>query len=215
MNKLATLLIGSALTTLMVTQAFAADTAPASTASKPATTTPAAAPAASPTAAGTPPAAVASAKEQTVKIGSIDMAKIAAESTGGKAAEATLKAKSAKLRAKIEAKQKQLEKQKEAIESKLEGMSAKERAAKGKEFQKKMEEYQKLVRASEEEMQQLQEKLTSDLYKVIKSTATAYAKSHDIVAVVEQKAILYVTDKIDTKDLTEEIASALNQKPTK
>jgi outer membrane protein len=215
MNKLATLLIGSALTTLMVTSAFAADTAPAPAVSKPAVTTPAAATAAAPATPNTPAVAAATAKEQAARMGSIDMAKIAAESTEGKAAATTLKAKSAKLRAKIEAKQKQLEKQKEAIESKLEGMSAKERAAKGKEFQKKMEEYQKLVRASEEEMQQLQEKLTADLYKKIKSAATAYAKSHDILAVVEQKAMLYVTDKVETKDLTEEIAGALNEKPSK
>jgi outer membrane protein len=153
--------------------------------------------------------------EKTVKIGYIEVAKIARESAGGKAAAATLKAKLAKLQTRIEAKQKQLEKQKKALEEKLEGKSVSERAARGKEFQKKVAEYQKLVRTSEEEMQKAQLKLTSALYTVIKDAASTYAKSHGYLVVVDEKAILYLADKIDSKDLTEEIAASLHEKPAK
>ena len=205
MNKLAILLIGSALSAIIATSAFAADKG----------TSPAPFAPAKPAAAAPATGAAAASMAQAVKIGYIDMAKIAAESADGKAAAAALKAKSAKLRTRIEAKQKQLEKQKEAIEAKLEGMPANERAAKGKEFQKKMEEYQKLLRSSEEEMLKMQEKLTSDLYKVIKKAASTTAKSHGYLAVVEQKATLYLDDKIESKDLTEEISALLNVKPAK
>jgi len=138
---------------------------------------------------------------------------IASETDSGKAATAALKAKSGKLGAKIEAKQKQIEKQKAAIEAKLESLSPKERAAKGKDFQKKMEEYQKLVRSSDLEMAELQEKLTSDLFKAIKKAATTYGKSHGYAAVLAKKEILYLADIPEPKDLTEEISAILNQKP--
>ena len=139
------------------------------------------------------------------------MTKVASETKSGKAAAATLKAKSLKLRGKIEARQKQLEKQKAAIEAKLESMSPKERAAKGKEFQKKMEEYQKLVRASELEMQEMQEQLISDVYKSIKKAATEYGKSHGYAAVLAKKDTLYLADSLEPKDLTDEISAILDK----
>jgi len=212
MNRYLTLLIGAALTALIANPAFADSTAPAPTASASgASSAPEAITPPSPAAA--PVSEPAAAKEQAVKIGYVDMAKIAAESKGGKAAAASLKAKSAKLRTKIEAKQKQLEKQKAAIEAKISSMPPKERAAKAREFQKQMEGYQKLVMASEKEMQQLQEKLTSDLYTTIKKAAASYAKSHGYTAVLEQKAVLYLTDTLETKDLTEEISNMMDVKP--
>lgn len=207
MNRYLTLFIGSALTALIANPAFADSTAPAPTvsAAAPEAITP-------PSPAAAPVSEPAAAKEP-VKIGYVDMAKIAAGSKGGKAAAASLKAKSAKLRTKIEAKQKQLEKQKTAIEAKISSMPPKERAAKAREFQKQMEGYQKLVMASEKEMQQLQDKLTSDLYNTIKKAAASYAKSHGYTAVLEQKAVLYLAETLEAKDLTAEISKMMDVKP--
>jgi outer membrane protein len=217
MNKFAALILGSALTALIASTALAASTTPPD----PGTAKPAAAtsaPAAAAPATAMPAATAAAepatgAKEQTPKIGYVDMLQIASETDSGKASTATLKAKSGKLSAKIEAKQKQLEKQKTAIEAKIESFSAKERAAKAKEFQKKVEEYQKLVRSSDQEMQELQEKLTNDLYKAIKAAATEYGKSHGYAAVLAKKDILYLADSPEPKDLTEEISALLDKKP--
>ena len=200
MNRLATLLIGSALTALITSTAFAKDQAPV---------------AASPAAAAAVQAPATGSKEQAIKLGAIEMTKVAAQSKTGKAAEASLKAKSGKLRSKIEAKQKQIEKQKAAIEAKLSTMSDKERAAKAKEFQAKLEEYQKLVRSSEQEMQQMQEKVTIDIYNTIKKAAASYAKSHGYSAVLEEKAILYTADTLKPTDLTNEIAALLDEKEQK
>ena len=191
MNKFTTLLVGSALAVLIASYGFAAD--------------------------ATSSAASSGNKSQPaikeLKIGYITMAKVAAGSTGGKAAAATIESKSEKLRAKIEAKQKELESQKNVLEAKFASMSAKEREAKGKEFQKKVEEYQKLVQSSEKEMQQLQEKLTKELYESIKKASAQYAKSNGYTALIEEKAVLYLADGTNTKDLTEEITKLLNQKP--
>lgn len=204
MNRFATLLVGSALTALIANYAFAADAAPE--ASQPAATSQPA-PAAPPAAQGLPAAGM-----KDIKVGYISMAKVASGSPGGKAAAATLKARSEKLRDKIEAKQKQLEKQKAAIEAKLGTMSAKERAAKGTEFQKKMEEYQKLVRSSEAEMQELQDKLTTEIYKDMKKAAADYAKSNGYALLIEEKAVLYLDDSINAKDLTEEMTELMSKK---
>ena len=91
MNRYLTLVIGLTLTALSANPAFAESTEPAP---------------------ATPVSEPAASKQQTVKIGYIDMAKIAAGSKDGKAAAASLKAKSGKLRTRIEAKQKQIEKEK-------------------------------------------------------------------------------------------------------
>jgi len=206
MTRFATLLIGSALTSLVASYAFAAEAAPA------------AAPAATP-AAATAPATPALAQEEVqasaVKIGYVDMAKVAAESAEGKAATDALKTKSEKLRAKIEARQKQIEKQKAAIEAKLPTMTQKERVAKGNEFQKKVEEYQKLVRASELEINELQDKLTNELGGVIKKAAADYAKANGYLLMLEEKGVLYLDESVKPKDLTEEVVAYLTKKQGK
>ena len=228
MKKFVTLVLGSALTALIACPALADSTAPVE--AKPAAaTTPApaavpAAPAATPSTAAKPalaPAAATAPAPATIaapgptaaiRIGYVDMTQVASDTDSGKAASAALKAKSLKLSAKIEAKQKQLEKQKAALDAKMASLSAKERAAKVKEFQKKVEEYQKMVRADDLEMQEMQEKLTTDIYKAIKKAASAYGKSHGYAAVLAKKDILYLADLPEPKDLTDDIAALLDQK---
>ncbi|WP_224982336.1 OmpH family outer membrane protein [Geomonas agri] len=214
MIRFVTLLIGSALTSLIAANGFAAETAPAAV--------PATAPVAvaAPVAAAVPVAVapVAPAKDadaSVVKIAYIDMAKVAVESPEGKAAGESLKKKSEHLRSKLDAKTKQLEKQKAAIEAKLPTMTQKERAAKAAEFQKKVEEYQKQARASEIEVSKLQEKLTNEVGGVIKKAASDYAKAHGYLLVVEEKGVLFADEKVKPKDISEEVAAELSKKGKK
>ncbi|BCG47173.1 Periplasmic chaperone of outer membrane proteins Skp [Citrifermentans bremense] len=228
MNRFAALLIGSALTSLIASHGFAADAQPE--AARPvdaaaAPATPAEPAAASAPATPAPPAAQPAAKDEKaaqvvsagkeVKIGFISMSKVAAETTEGKAATSQLSARSGKLREKIEAKQKQLEKHKAAIESKLPTMSPKERQLKASEFQKKVEDLQKMIRASELEMSKMQDKLTAEIYAKIKEAATAYAKANGFAVVAEEKAVLYVTEELKPKDLSEEIIKYMDSKQAK
>lgn len=219
MTRFAALLIGSALTSFVASYAFAADAAPTfaeATVGKP--TSAEAKPAASSAAVSAPTVAAAAkddAKAAAVKIGYVDMAKVAAESAEGKAASNSLKTKSEKLRAKIEARQKQIEKQKAAIEAKLPTMTQKERVAKGTEFQKKLEEYQKLVRSSELEINGLQDKLTNEVGGVIKKAAADYAKANGYVVIIEEKGVLYLDENAKPKDVTDEVVASMAKKQAK
>lgn len=217
MNRFAALLIGSALTSLIASQGFAADAQPETAQPAPAA---AAAPAetAATTAPATPaaqPSAVTPSAGKEVKIGFITLSKVAAETAVGKAATGKLSVRSNKLREKIEAKQKQLEKHKAAIESKLPTMTPKERQTKGNEFQKKVEDLQKMIRASELEMSEMQDKLTGEVYAQIKEAAAAYGKANGYAIVVEEKAVLYLAEELKPKDLTAEIIQDMDKKPAK
>ncbi|MBU5637558.1 OmpH family outer membrane protein [Geomonas sp. Red69] len=208
MNRFVSLLIGTALTSLIAANGFAAEAAPAAAH--------AAAPAVAPAAAVAP---VVPAKDEAsvaaVKIAFIDMGKVASESPEGKAASESLKKKSELLRSKLDARTKQLEKQKAAIEAKLPTMTQKERAAKAAEFQKKVEEFQKLARASELEVNKLQDKLTNEVGGVIKKAAGDYAKANGYLLVVEEKGVLFADERVKPKDISEEVAAELSKKGKK
>lgn len=228
MNRFAALLIGSALTSLIASHGFAADAQPEAARpadAAPASVTPAEPAAASAPATPAPAAAQPAAKDEKaaqpapagkeVKIGFISMSKVAAETAEGKAATTQLSARSNKLREKLDAKQKQLEKQKAAIESKLPTMTPKERQVKASEFQKKVEDLQKMVRASELEMAKMQEKLTAEVYVKIKEATAAYAKANGYAIVADEKAVLFVTEELKPKDVSEEIIQYMDKKPAK
>jgi len=216
MTRFATILIGSALTSLIAGYGFAAD--PQTETSQPVVSSPsspATAAVTAPAAAAAPAteaAAPVAASDKELKIGYISLNKVASATAEGKAASAKLTEKSVQLRKKLDAKQKQLEKEKISIEARLPTMTPKERAAKGTEFQKKMEAFQKLVRASELEVVELQDKLTGEVYISIKNAAVEYAKANGYTVLVEEKSVLFVVDSLTPKDLTDEVIELLNKK---
>jgi len=143
--------------------------------------------------------------EQTVKIGYVDMTKVASDSVLGKAALKEVKSRTERYRSQIAAKEKQLEKQKKTIESQISTLSPKEREAKTKEFQKRVDEYRKLVTKAEKDVRERQEKLLADLYKSIEDSAANYGKANGLAAVVIKKDLLYSSESVEAKDLTDEI----------
>lgn len=149
--------------------------------------------------------------EQTVRIGFVDMAKIAGDSVPGKAAQNMVQAKTKMYRSQITAKEKQLEKQKKTIEAQIAALSPQQREAKAKEFQKKLDEYRKLVTKAEKEVQTLQEKLLSDLYKSIEKASGDYGKAQGLIAVVMKKDLLFAGEKTEVKDITEDIIKLLDK----
>jgi outer membrane protein len=140
-----------------------------------------------------------------VKIGYVDMPRVAKDSAPGKAATADMKARTAKLRGQVEAKQKQLEKQKADIEAKLPTMTPQQRAAKAKEFQKKLEEFQKFVEKGQKELQGKEAELLGKLFKEIEKSSGDYGKANGFAAVVVKHDILFVGDGVEIVDLTDEI----------
>ncbi len=152
-----------------------------------------------------PAQAIKAKAEQTVKIGYVDMARVASDSAPGKAALKEVKSRTERYRSRITAKEKQLEKQKKTIESRISAMSPKEREAKAKEFQKRVDEYRKLVTKAEKDVRERQEKLLADLYKSIEESAADYGKANGLAAVVIKKDLLYSSESVEAKDLTDEI----------
>jgi outer membrane protein len=153
-----------------------------------------------------PPAEAAPA----VKIGYVDMAKVASDSAPGKSATADMKARAGKLRSQIEAKQKQLEKEKSDIEAKIQTLTPQQRTAKAKEFQKKLEEFQKFVEKAQKEMQTRESELLGKLFKTIEAAAGSYGKANGFAAVVARNDILFVGDDVETVDVTAEIIKAVD-----
>ncbi len=152
------------------------------------------------------PKAVEPAQVQTsVKIGYVDMAKIASESAPGKAEHAKIKEKTEKYRSQIATRQKKLENMKKDIEAKLPTLTPQQRQAKVKELEKKVGEYQKYVKDAEKEMQKTEGELTESMLKALQKAADDYGKANGFAAIVPKRDLLYLGDKVDVKDVTEDI----------
>jgi outer membrane protein len=153
--------------------------------------------------------------EKAARIGLVDMAKIASDSSPGKAVSSAIKDKTDKYRSQITAKEKQLEKQKKTIEAQIATLSPPQREAKAKDFQKKMEEYRKLVIKADKDVRTQQEKLLSDLYKSIEKASGDYGKANGLAAVVMKKDLLFSGESVEVKDVTDEIIKLLEGKQKK
>jgi outer membrane protein len=196
----------------------AAESAPVPAKAQPADPIQASAPTAATPAATLPAPAAKTAetpKPQQLRIGYIDIARVGAESSLGKASAAQVKQKQAKLQAQITAKRKQLDSQKKAIESQIAGMTPAQREAKAKEFQKKVESFQKFGMNAEKEMQTLQQGIGTSFNESIAQAATAYGKTNGLALVTIKREILYQSDSVDAEDVSEGVIKLMNEKWTK
>lgn len=140
-----------------------------------------------------------------VKIGYVDISKIASDSAPGKAANARLKEKTEKYRSQITARQKKLESMKKDIETKLATLTPQQRQAKVKDLEKKVGEYQKFVQDAEKEMRKMESDLSESIIKAIQKAADDYGKANGFAAIVPKRDLLYLGDMVEVKDVTEDI----------
>ncbi|MBI2353763.1 MAG: OmpH family outer membrane protein [Deltaproteobacteria bacterium] len=152
---------------------------------------------------------------QPVRIGYVDINRIAGESALGKSSQAQAKERQGKFQARIETKRKQLDKQKAALEAKFATLTPPQREAKAKEFQKKVEEFQKFVMDAEKELQNIQEGLSKALFEAIEQAAAEYGKANGLALVVVKRELLYLASGVDSRDVTEGILALLNEKVKK
>jgi outer membrane protein len=150
---------------------------------------------------------------QTIKIGFVDMAKIAADSTTGKTALNEVKAKAEKYQKQIKTKEQQLLKQKNAIEAQLPKLSPQQRQTKAKEFQKKIEEFQKFVQSADKDVRSYEAELLAKLYKSIETAAGDYGKSNGFTAIAMKKDLLFVGDGVSISDLTGAMIPLVDKTP--
>ncbi len=95
------------------------------------------------------PKATEAPKPQMLKLGYVDIARVGAESSLGKASAAQAKQKQEKFQAQLQAKRKQLDKQKAALEAQFPTLNPTQKEAKAQEFQKKVEIFEKLGNGAE------------------------------------------------------------------
>uniref|UniRef100_A0A831U2Q7 OmpH family outer membrane protein n=1 Tax=Geobacter metallireducens TaxID=28232 RepID=A0A831U2Q7_GEOME len=137
-----------------------------------------------------------------VKIGYVDIARIASDSAPGKAANARLKEKTEKLRSQIVGKQKTLEKMKKDLEAQLPTLSPQQRQARIKALEKKVAEYQKFVQGAEKDMQKMEGELSEAMIKAIQKAADDYGKANGFAAIVPKRDLFYLGDKVEVIDVT-------------
>lgn len=150
--------------------------------------------------------------QPSVRLGYVDLVRIAAESETGKAGQAQLGDLKKKLQRQVEDKRKQLEKQKAAIEAKLQTLTPQQREAKGKEFQKKVEEFQKFGMNAEKELQERQEEFSSRLYKAIEQASADYGTANNLALVVVRRELLYLGSGVDAQDVTDGVIKLIDRK---
>jgi outer membrane protein len=150
--------------------------------------------------------------QQSVRLGHVDLARIAAESETGKAGQSQLADLKKKLQGQIESKRKQLEKQKDAIEAKLKTLTPQQREAKAKEFQKKVEEFQKFGINAEKQLQAKQEEFSDKLFKVIEQASAELGKAKGLAIVVVKRELLYLGSGVDAQDVTDDVIKKIDQK---
>ncbi len=214
MRKFLLTLITISLATLPNLRALAAEPATAlePTAAVTATsTTPGTKPVAAENAA-TPASVLPAKTDQKIKVGFIDMAKIASDSSPGKAAYAEVKAKTVKYQKQIKAKENQLKKQKAAIEAQMSSLTPSQRSVKAKEFQKKLESFQKFLEKADKDVRTKEAELLKELYLSVEKSAGDYGKVHGYAAITMRKDLLFIGSNVESQDLTAEIIKQLDAK---
>ena len=188
--------------------AYAADAA----ADKPAPASPPLPPASQAAPAAAQKSQEAAPAQQILRLGHVDIARVAAESETGKAEQTQIGELKKKLQGQIEAKRKQLEKQKGAIEAKIATLTAQQREAKGKEFQKKVAEFQRFGMNAEKQLQARQEELSGKLFKAIEQASADLAKAKGLALVVIKRELLYLGSGVDAQDVTDDVIKKIDKK---
>ncbi len=154
---------------------------------------------------------LAAKKEQSVKIGIIDMAKVASDSSSGKAAYAEIKAKMEKVQKQIKSKETQLKKQQADIEAQMPSLAPIQRSAKAKEFQKKLKSFQNFIQKSEKDVRTREDELLKKLYESVAKAAGDYGKANGFASIGTNKELLFVGSAVQLKDITTEIIKMIDR----
>jgi len=143
-----------------------------------------------------------------VKIGSVDLPRVAEKSESGIKAMASLKEMYDKFQATMKTKEKELEKLKDALQGK--NLAAAKREAKEKQFQKKFGEYQQFGKTAQQEFTQKQAELSKQIKDDLDKLVKDYGRDHGFTVILNKEGLVYNDSKYEVKDLTEEIIKLVN-----
>jgi outer membrane protein len=147
---------------------------------------------------------------QNVKIGTIDMAKIASDSSSGKAAYTEVKAKMERFQKQIKSKESQLKKQKADLEAQMPSLAPIQRAAKAKEFQKKLEGFQQYIQNAEKEVRNKEAELLKKLFESVAKSAADFGQENGFAAIIINKELLYAGSSVKLEDITTEVIKLID-----
>jgi outer membrane protein len=146
-----------------------------------------------------------------MRLGYVDVTKVAEESKAGKAGLAQFRDKADKYEAKAKAKEKQLDKLKAALEAQLPALSPDQRAAKIKEFDKKVDEFRRFAQNVEKEMRALQEELNKGIFTSLEKAARTYGETNGFAVIIAKKELFYLSPVVAAQDLTDAILKQMNE----
>jgi len=150
--------------------------------------------------------------EKRIRVGYVDLMKIAEQSDAGKVARTHFEAKADRFKAQLDTKQKLLEKQKATLEAKLPTYTVEQRAAKIRDYEKKVDELRKMLQKADKEMRPMQEELVKEVYGKIEKAAREYGAANGFSLILEKRELLYLGKGIDAEDVTEALLKELDKK---
>ncbi len=140
-----------------------------------------------------------------IKLGSVDLRKIAQESDKGKKAAATLKEMADKFQEKLDAKRKELEKMKVDLEKNGAKLTAAKRRAKEKEMQKKIGEFREFGQNAEQELTKKDKELSTQVGEELEKVVRDYGRANGYTVITHKEGVIYNSGDYGVKDLTDDI----------
>jgi len=146
------------------------------------------------------------------KIGVIDLQKILATSTSGKAIQAQLKSQKDKMESDLKKKGSEIEKISKRLERESMVMSKEMREEKEREQRIKINDFKTLQKKFRSDLQKLEGQLMNQLQKDIKGIVDAIGKKKGYLLIINKYNVIYSPDSID---ITNDLIKQLNAKTAK
>jgi len=146
------------------------------------------------------------------KIGVIDLQKILATSTSGKAIQAQLKSQKDKMESDLKQKGSEIEKISKRLERESMVMSKEMREEKEREQRIKINDFKSLQKKFRSDLQKLEGQLMNQLQQDIKGLVDAIGKKKGYLLIINKYNVLYSPDSID---ITDDLIKQLNAKTAK
>jgi outer membrane protein len=146
------------------------------------------------------------------KIGIIDLQKILATSTSGKAIQAQLKSQKDKMESDLKKKGSEIEKISKRLERESMVMSKEMREEKEREQRIKINDFKSLQKKFRSDLQKLEGQLMNQLQQDIKEVVDEIGKKQGYLLIINKYNVLYSPDSID---ITDDLIKQLNAKTAK
>jgi outer membrane protein len=146
------------------------------------------------------------------KIGVIDLQKILATSTSGKAIQAQLKSQKDKMESDLKKKGSEIEKISKRLERESMVMSKEMREEKEREQRIKINDFKTLQKKFRSDLQKIEGQLMNQLQKDIKGIVDAIGKKKGYLLIINKYNVIYSPDSID---ITNDLIKQLNAKTAK